>query len=286
MISAVVLGCVLLNQTPTVPVGEPQVVDRWVISDQSVNESSGLGASRSNAGDYYTHNDSGDTARFFRFNKKGEITGVFRLDGVKAIDWEDMEIAQIGGTSFIYLGDTGDNGRLREEIFVHRVKEPNSDSGNELIKAETFTFKYPDRKNDCEALIVEPRNGAIWLVTKARDQKTSVYVCREPKPGSVQTLEKVVDDLKINTGGLGGNLVTAGSVSPDGKLVVLKTYAGGYIYSVKDRFESWVDSAPIPVQFPLEKQGEAVCFSSDGTFLISSSEGTPCSIQVFRVPGR
>jgi len=286
MVSASILALVLGGQTPTVPVGEPKIVDRWVITDPAIDESSGLGASRAYAGTYYTHNDSGDTARFFRFNKKGEVTGVFRLDGVKAIDWEDMEVAQVKGKNFVYLGDMGDNARMRNEVFVHRVSEPLSSAGNELLKPETYTFKYPDRKNDCEALLVNPKDGSIWFVTKARDQKTSVYVCREPKAGATQTLEKVTDDLKIGTGGLGGNLVTAGSVSADGMMVVLKTYAGGYIYRATDGFDSWVNGAAKPVQFPLEKQGESVCFSADGAYLLSNSEGTPCPIQVFRVPGK
>lgn len=286
MIGASLFALFLGMQTPVVPVGEPKIVDRWEISDKSINENSGLGASRAYAGVYYTHNDSGDTARFFRFSKKGEVTGIFRLEGVKALDWEDMESAQVGGKNFLYFGDIGDNGRVRDEIYVHRVSEPNSASETAMLKPLTFTFKYPDRKNDCEALLVNPKDGSIWFVTKARDQKTSVYVCRVPKSGGVQTLEKVVDDLKLNTGGLGGNLVTAGSVSPDGKLVVIKTYAGGYIFSVKQEFGDWVDASPIPVQFPLEKQGESVCFSSDGSFLVSGSEGAPSPIQVFRVPGR
>ncbi|MBX3112937.1 MAG: hypothetical protein KF836_00070 [Fimbriimonadaceae bacterium] len=272
-------------QTPKVEPGEPKLAASWKITDKAVEESSGLGASRLAAATYYTHNDSGDVARFFRFDKRGTITGVFRLSNVKAIDWEDMEVATVDGKNYIYLGDTGDNARARNEIFVHRVAEPSLRDETAVIEnIQTYTFVYPDRKNDCEALLVNPADGSIWFVTKARDQKSSVYVARNPKPGSVQKLELVFDDLKINTGGLGGNLVTGGSVSPDGKKVILKTYSGGYLYSVNQEFGDWVKSKPIPVQFPLEKQGEAVCFSTDNAYLISSSEGSPCPISVFTVP--
>lgn len=284
MLIAVISAFLVLGQTPAVPLGEPKIVDRWQIADKMVNESSGLAASRKYSGVYYTHNDSGDSARFFRFNKKGEISGVFLLDGVKAIDWEDMEVATVGGKSYVYLADCGDNDRKRDEIFVHRVEEPSIESGNEVLKPLTYRFKYPDRKNDCEGVMVNPADGSIWFVSKARDQKTTVYICREPKAGAVQTLEKVHEDLKVKTGGLGGHLVVAASASPDGKSIVIKTYAGGYIYRVKEGFDSWVNATPIPVQFPLEVQGEAVCFSADGAFLISSSEGSPCPIQVFGVP--
>lgn len=283
MIIAAILFGTMSFQTPPVLAGEPKTVASWKIADQAVNESSGLGASRRAAGVYYTHNDSGDVARFFRFNKTGAVTGVFRLANIKAIDWEDMEVATVGGKHFVYLADCGDNARARNEIFVHRVLEPSLDDETAVIEnIQTYTFQYPDRKNDCEAILVNPADGSIWFVTKARDKKTSVYVARNPKPGSIQKLELVFDDLKINTGGLGGNLVTGGSVSPDGKRIALKTYAGGYLYSVAKDFSDWVHSKPMPVQFPLEKQGEAVCFSMDNTYLISSSEGSPCPIAVFR----
>jgi len=286
LVAALLLGAIPF-QTPVVEPGEPKVAANWKITDKAIDESSGIGASRLAAATYYTHNDSGDVARFFRFDKKGNITGTFRLANVKAIDWEDMEVATVGDKNFIYLGDIGDNGRIRNEIFVHRVTEPSLNDETGVIESiQTYTFQYPDRKNDCEALLVNPADGSIWFVTKARDQKSSVYVARNPKPGTIQKLELVFDDLKINTSGLGGNLVTGGSVSPDGTKVILKTYAGGYLYTVGTEFSDWMKSKPMPVQFPLEKQGEAVCFSVDNSYLISSSEGTPCPIAVFRPSSR
>lgn len=281
---ATLVAMAALAQTPTVPTGEPEILGRISVADPAVNESSGLAVSRKNKGVFYTHNDSGDTARFFRFDATGAVTAVFRLEGIQAIDWEDMELQRVGGKDYIYLADCGDNGRLRNQIFVHRVAEPDPSEGNALLKPETYTFVYPDRKNDCECLLVDPASGAIWFVTKARDQKTTVYVCRDPKPGRVQTLELVKDDLRVNTGGIGGNLVTSGDVSPDGKSIVLKTYAGGYIYSAKGRFDSWIAAVPIPVQFPLEKQGEGVCFAPDGDVLMTCSEGSPCPVLAIKAP--
>jgi hypothetical protein len=280
------LALVLGLQTPAVPVGEPKIVSKFSITDSAIDESSGLGASRRVRGSYFTHNDSGDVARFFRFDAKGEVTGVYLLEGVKAVDWEDMEVATVSGKTYVYLADVGDNGRVREEIFVHRVREPEADLGNGVLRSETYRLKYPDRKNDCEAFLVDPKSGSLILVTKARDGKTSVYSTPAPVAGSQSTMKLIVDDLKINTGQLGGNLITGGSVSPDGKWVILKTYAGGYLYSAGENFESWVKSTPIPVQFPLEKQGEAVCFALDNRTLISSSEGNPCPIQTFLMPAR
>ncbi len=280
-----ILAAFIALQTPPVPPGEPPVVSQFKIADRAVNESSGLAASRRASGVFYTHNDSGDSARFFRFNKSGQVTATFELEGVKAIDWEDMEAAVVDGVPYLYLADTGDNGRVRKSVTVHRVVEPElSAKSSKITKVESFTFTYPKEKKDCEAVFVNPKDGSIWLITKAWDQKSSVFVARSPRAGRTQELTLVVDDLKIDTGLFGGKMVTAASASAAGDKIVVKTYFGGYEYRPTGEFHTWVNSNPTPVQFPLETQGEAVCYSKDGSMILSSTEGNPCWIRIFAAP--
>lgn len=280
-----ILAAIVALQTPPVSPGEPAIVTQFKVADRAVSESSGLAASRRATGVFYTHNDSGDSARFFRFNKSGQVTATFELEGVKAIDWEDMEAAVVDGVPYLYLADTGDNRRVRNSVTVHRVVEPEvSTKSSRISKVESFTFTYPKEKKDCEAVFVNPQDGSIWFVTKAWDQKSSVYVVRSPRAGRTQELTLVVDDLRINTGLLGGNLVTGASASTAGDKIVVKTYSGGYEYRPNGRFESWVKQNPTPVQFPMEKQGEGVCYSKDGSMILSSTEGNPCWIRIFAAP--
>jgi hypothetical protein len=56
------------------------------IQDKQVNESSGIAVSTLTKGVYFTHNDSGDGPRFFRFDRTGSITGIFRLRGANALN--------------------------------------------------------------------------------------------------------------------------------------------------------------------------------------------------------
>ena len=51
------------------------------IKDQSVKESSGLVASRTRRGAYWTHNDSGDGPFIYAFDSRGDSLGVFRVTG-------------------------------------------------------------------------------------------------------------------------------------------------------------------------------------------------------------
>lgn len=248
------------------------------ILDKQINESSGVAASQRGAGVFYTHNDSGDTARFFRFNRRGEVTGVFGLKGVRAVDWEDMAVARVGGESWVYLADVGDNGRRREEIFIHRVREPDLEAGNSMIEdVETYTLTYPDGKHDCEAVMVRPGVGDIWLVTKARDGVTRVYVL--PKPGGPGSYVLTsVGVLDIDTGGLGGRLVTGGDISPDGRRVALRTYTGAREYAAPSVFDRWLSAVPVVVPIAMERQGEAIGYTWDGSGLVTTSEGSPCPV--------
>src|SRR5262245_65581222 len=60
------------------------------IKDKSISESSGLVASRTSPGAYWTHNDSGDGPFIYAFDTRGDSLGIFRVNSAQARDWEDI----------------------------------------------------------------------------------------------------------------------------------------------------------------------------------------------------
>ena len=60
------------------------------LEDRSIRESSGVVASRKNPGLFWTHNDSGDGPFVYAFDRAGRGRGTFRVEGAKALDWEDI----------------------------------------------------------------------------------------------------------------------------------------------------------------------------------------------------
>ena len=96
------------------------------LQDSSIKESSGLAASRSTPGLYWTHNDSGDGPFIYAFDERGRRRGVWKLRGATARDWEDMATGPgpERNRSYLYIGDIGDNSGSRSEIVVYRVPEP------------------------------------------------------------------------------------------------------------------------------------------------------------------
>ena len=64
-----------------------RVRGRVRVADPEVNELSGLVSLDSGL---WANNDSGDTARVFRLDEQGETLAVVNLEGITAIDWEDL----------------------------------------------------------------------------------------------------------------------------------------------------------------------------------------------------
>lgn len=244
-------------------------------ADGRLLESSGLAPSYEFKDNYYTHNDSGDKPRFFRFDKKG-VNAVFNLKGANAFDWEDMASVRRNGRSWLYFGDFGDNSKVRETVVIYRLKEPNGGSGA-IEDFDTYTFKYQDGPHNCEAMFVDPGTGHIYLVTKEKS-KADVFVLDSPKTSGVNVARKL-GEIRPNTGmGEFGRLVTAASTDPQGKHVIIRTYSGALEYNVTGKYQDWWQSKPQSVTMPLDPQGEAICYSSDGKRLLTSTEGTPCHI--------
>lgn len=249
------------------------------LKDERIDESSGIAASVKYPGSYYTHNDSGDTARFFRFDSKG-VVAEHALSKAGATDWEDMEQATLNGKTWLYFGDIGDNNSKRKEITVSRCKEPD-DRAAVVSDYDAYTLTYPDGAHNCEALIVDPGSGDIYLATKASNECV-VYRLEAPaKPGSykLQRLGTIHPDTGAGTM---GRLVTAGSADSKGKHVVLRTYSGALEFDVKGEFKDWWQAEPRRVNTAADAQGEAICYSLDGESLWTTSEGRACPVNKIR----
>lgn len=96
------------------------------LEDQGIYESSGLVASRTSPGSYWTHNDAGNGPLIYAFDSRGRSRGVWLVTGASSDDWEDLSAGPgpKPDTNYLYIGDIGDNSGNRSEIIIYRVAEP------------------------------------------------------------------------------------------------------------------------------------------------------------------
>ena len=253
-----------------------------LIETDDIKESSGLSASECQDV-LWTHNDSGNDALIYAMGTEGKHLGTWRVEGAQNVDWESVATYKDpGGKCFLLLGDVGDNDETRAAVELYRIPEPiastetaSSDSINPLSTepAQSMTFSYPDGSNDAETLLVHPWTSDIYIVTKKKSGPAGVYRL-EPAFGSaaVATSQKIAD---VSVPSTPEGHLTGGSISPDGRRVMLCDLEGGYELvlpeGVTDADAIWQQEA-LTVDLGDRKQGEGVSYGRDGLSLFASSE--------------
>jgi len=260
------------------------------LQDKAIDESSGLVASRTSPGSYWTHNDSGNGPFIYAFDAKGQRKGVWQVTGATSDDWEDMAAGPgpKANTNYLYIGDIGDNSNERSEIIVWRIPEPvipSTDNGSTEKKpevteaAEAIRFRYPDGKHNSETLLVHPTNGRIYVLVKVPIVNPGVYAADMPANTSqVITFKRIGE---IDMPGLAGGILTGGDISPDGLRVALCDYIQGYEIVLNDpkaSFESIWTQPLQTVDLGKRKHGEAVTYRLDGRALLATSERLPAPL--------
>lgn len=284
IVAMICLGVVAPSSGAEDPQFEPGV-QVGAVEHDSINEASGIVASRHNLNVLWVHNDSGDSARVFAMNTQGTHLGVYTISGASAVDWEDIAmgpgpVAGPGpGRDCLYLGDIGDNNAVRTGgVQVYRVPEPTvapdqSPVNVALTGAVSITLRYPDGARDAETLMVDPANGDIYIVSK-RESRSRVYRAAYPQTSGM-TMEFVAE---LPWGG-----ATGGEISPRRTEIIIRGYASASLWRVPDDGPLWnaFDAAPCSVPLVVEPQGEAIGFDAFGFGYFTLSEGAHQPIYYF-----
>jgi hypothetical protein len=247
------------------------------IHASQATELSGLVASRRRPGVLWTHNDSGDGPRVLAVRASGTLVGDVAIAGAAATDWEDIAIR--GGT--LYLADIGDNDAERDDVVVYRVPEPAA-GATTSAPAQALRLRYPDGAHDAETLLVDPRSGSLAIVTKAFDGNSGVYVAAHPSASATTTLHRAAG-LRLGLGGL----ATAGDVSADGRVIVVRTYTGFVAWERRrgDSLARAMRRTPCAgrVSLAREGQGEALALTANGRAFLTVPEGLNPTVRRYAV---
>lgn len=275
-----------------------------------VSEMSGLVASRRFPGVFWTHNDSGDSARIFAIDANGTVlmppflAGAFRIgpdggtdskplwpglriDGATNYDWED--IATDG--EHLYIADMGNNGNARRDLAVYQVVEPNPKAVESAHILKRIPVAYPDQKAfpdpenwqfDCEAVF--HFRGRLHFLSKHRapgkigvpQTGTKLYRLDTDRTDRVNVLTKL-DSLPDLEG-----WVTGADVSPDGKFLAVLCHApvaSVWIFELPRSGTRLLQGPVRRLKLPGAGQVEAIAFDGDSTLLVTNEQR-----QVFRLP--
>jgi len=269
--------------------------------DPRILESSGVATSSTRADVIYTHNDSGDSARFFAVRDDGCTLATYNLAGARAVDWEDVG----RGADGLWFADIGDNEMHRTAgIWAYHVTEPvvteagppGPDGCPPIAEFDVPWTKYPlaylDGYHDAETLLVHPVTGRLYVVSKLYGESTIYAAPATLQTDAVNTLTPVaaitVPPVAALPGGPGfalpnGLQVTGGDIAPDGYHVVLRTYSEAYEWEVTtddfaDAFSPFVRVWRIDL--PHTVQGEGIAYTRAGDAVVTTTEGLEAPVHL------
>jgi hypothetical protein len=265
--------------------------------DNQINEASGLAVSRRFADRVYHINDSDVTGRFFVTSLAGRNMRTIYVPGFQPKDTEDLALGPCDtATDCLFIGDIGDNDRVRKDIEIIVVEErsefPNEDRIRNRVRA-----RYPDASHDAESLAVHP-DGDIYILTKnfqldgLRPVVGPARVYRlkreqwQNSRDSISTMELVMtlDFAKLLPKSLlGGRMPTGMAIAPNGMRFLVLTYQDAVEFSVDlskpstpDAWKEGREYRRIPLL--ILAQQEAISFTRDGKALIYTTEGNNARI--------
>ncbi len=222
----------------------------------AIRESSGIVKSHQFEDVYWTLNDSGNPAVLYATKPNGELIQEVSIQGSENFDWEALGIDD---QNQLWIGEIGNNSRLRTDLKVVIVAEPNpfEDTAAEVIAS--YPYRYPNENVDAEGLFIA--DGVPYIVSKERERAV-LYRFPGLEAGTEQVLERVGEFT-------GAKWVTGAGLSADGTRLAVCTYDALWVYlGTAGNFTQMIQGKPWHLSHNFF--GEAVCF--DGYDLVLTNE--------------
>lgn len=243
----------------------------FTLKDPRITESSGLAASRQHPGIYWTHNDQDTGAYLYAVDSStGRTVATITMTGVGTP--RDVEAISIGPDNQIWVGDIGDNdGVTWPYVWIYRLPEP-KELKDRTIRATQYVVKYSDGSRDAESMVVHPRTGRVYIIDKQEDGGHLYEGPAELSPSGTNVYKPVAPvDL----------WATDAAFSPDGKRLAVRGYFGGILYDWNDGKIKRIQQLSVPLQ----RQGESVTYTTDGSKIMYGSEGEGSTVVARDAPG-
>ncbi|MCG6117963.1 MAG: hypothetical protein MEQ07_07190 [Aquimonas sp.] len=274
---------------------QPELVA--VIRDRALPEISGIASSRQHPGVLWVHNDSGFGPWLHAIDARGRRLASLRIEGVAAVDPEDLASFELDGRRLLLLADVGDNGGLRQQVELVVVEEPAELADGVLQPAWVQRFRWPDGPRDVEAVAVDPVAREVLLISKKRVPPELYALPLGPAEGVQQARrlgelsgiqQPQPEDLAANPRfGRYRAQITAADLSSDGRALAVLNYRRLHVYR-RQPGEPWSEAVarpPAELPFGWLAQAEAVGFSDDDAALWITGERLPAPLIRVTVPG-
>lgn len=266
-----------------------------LITDKSLDEISGIASSRRVDQRYWVHNDAPRPAELQAIDDAGKSIARLRIEGVRAIDWEDIASYTIDGKPWLLIGDIGDNAGVRTDYELIAIEEPDFAGKAAMLSIKPswrLRFRYPDGAHDVEAMAVDASRREILLINKHAPLAVYSLPLSPPAKGQgIVVARKLLDldsipqadadERKVHypSARLGGS-PTGLDIDDAGRRAIMLTYRDIWLFT-RAPDEGWPQAfARMPMRIPLPPmaQAEAIGFDRHGHAILVSGERLPAPL--------
>ena len=260
----------------------------------SIDEASGMVASRKQANRFWLHNDSGDTNRIFATTSTGQDRGTVILGNRPSSDYEDIAIGPGPDSSkdYLYVADIGNNSHNRATLRIYRFPEPTAPGAGQTItvpdsQIETFVYAYQNPndtskqwRRNAEGLIVDPITGDLVIFEKqvqtidGRPNMGWVYKISKEKLVEGRTIIAVPITAVRQRIDTKYSPLTGADISADGKVIIAKNGAETFAWLRADSQTVFGALATNPLTNCVAPKtpGEAIAILPDGSGFLTVTE--------------
>ncbi|THD69754.1 hypothetical protein E7Z59_05345 [Robertkochia marina] len=227
-------------------------------------------------------NDSGNKDHLYGLDIQGKIVKEFNIKGAVNEDWEDIAADEKGN---VYIADIGNNSYKRDELFIYKLPNPASATGDDM-EAEEIEFRYPGHKKNqpinAEALVYHKGRLYIFSKDENEEEEELVKVYSVPAASGKYTAKLVAEIPACDDND--NCRVTAADISPDGKTLALLTYDKVLLAA------NFLGTDEVPkfkvIDLEHRTQKEGLCFYDHHTLLLSDerSHGEGGVLYRFELP--
>ena len=225
-------------------------------------------------GSFLSHNDRGNEAEIYNFEKGGTLSKTYIFENITNVDWEDLTRDEDGN---LYIGDFGNNDNDREDLVIYKVQKEELDQSTNITNVEKIFFNFEDQVSfppsnnkmlfDTETMFYQ--NDFLYLLIKDRSSPFSGITRLYRLPNIAGNHSAIFQGEFITENNKDKGQVTSADLNQDGSVLAMLSNEMIWLFSGFSEGQ-YFSGTETKIDLPSGIQFEGIVFQDNCTLFLTS----------------